>query len=166
MSKPRDPPRSESEAAIEREIRQGRKFSFADAIGRAAGPGVLKGESPVSRLRQAAVEIDTWLRSHLADGGGPLEVILGRCVAGSELMLRNLEQPLVVLADYCRNVLASESLLQELVRDVDIEWGRQMGERPHFEKVGTPPHPDDPYTIGIIRKTLCHLLEQLAATEK
>src|SRR5262245_43860500 len=150
MGNRRDPEQPESEAEIEREIRQGRKFSLGDAIARAGGPGVLKGESPVSRVRQAEAEIGAWLRNHLADGGGPLEVILHRYVATSDLMLENFEQPLVVLAAYCRRVLESSCLLEELVRDVDLEWGRLMGERPHFETEGTPPHADDPYTIEFV----------------
>ena len=163
MADRRDPGRSESDAAIEREIRQGRTFSLGDAIGRAAGPGALKGESPVSRVRQAEVEIEAWLRDHLGDGGGPLEVVLHRDVVGSELLLENLEQPLVVLAAGCRRVLESDRLLEELVRDVDLEWGRTMGERPHFEREGTPPHVDDPYTIDLVREALSRVLEHLAA---
>jgi len=166
MDKRRAPEHAESESAIEREIRQGRAFSLGDAIARAAGPGVMKGESPVSRVRQAEVEIQTWLRDHLADAGGPLEIVLGRHVVTSELMLENPEQPLVVLGDYCRRVLASDGLLEELVRDADLEWGRRMGERPYFEKAGTPAHADDPYTIALIRKTLAGVLEQLAANEQ
>ena len=164
MGNRRDEERSESKAEIEREIRQGRKFSLGDAIARAAGPGVMKGESPVSRVQQAEAEIDTWLRTHLSDGGRPLEVVLHRCIATSELMLENLEQPLVVLAAYCRRVLESDGLLEDLVRDVDFEWGRMMGERPHFEKEGTPPHADDPYTIEFVRNVLSRVLERLAAS--
>jgi len=165
MGNRRNPGHSESEAEIEREIRQGRKFSLGDAISRAAGPGVLKGGSPVSPVRQAEVEIEMWLRSQLADVGGPLEVVLHRCVVTSELMLENLGQPLVVLAAYCRRVLESDRLLEELVRDVDLEWGRMMGERPHFEKDGTPPHADDPYTIELVRNAVSRVLERLAASK-
>jgi len=166
MGDRRDEERSESNADIEREIRQGRKFSLGDAIARAAGPGVMKGESPVSRVQQGEAEIDTWLRTHLSDGGGPLEIVLHRSIATSELMLENLEQPLVVLAAYCRRVLESEGLLEEFVRDVDVEWGRRMEERPHFEKEGTPPHVDDPYTIEFVRSALSRVLERLAASKE
>jgi hypothetical protein len=151
---------------IEREIRQGRTFSLGDAIGRAAGPGVMKGESPVSRVRQAEAEIEAWLRTHLGDGGGPLEVVLRRYVTTSELMLENPEQPLVVLAASCRRVLESDCLLKELVRDVDLEWGRMMGERPHFEKEGAPPHADDPYTTEFVRDVLSRALGRLAPSKE
>jgi len=85
-----------------------------------------------------------------------------RQVKGSELLLTNFDQPLVVLASYCQRLLDSDYFLQELVRDADIEWGRVFGERPHFEKEGTPADADDPYTVDSVRKTLSSLLEQLA----
>jgi len=36
-----------------------------------------------------------------------------------------------------------------------------MLERPHLEKEGLPPHPDDPYTIESVRITLSQLIEKL-----
>jgi hypothetical protein len=161
----KDSQRREADAELEREIRMGRKFSLADAIGRAGGAGVMKGESVVPRLRQAELEIDAWLRSHLGDGGGPFEVVLHRCVTASELMLESLDQPLSAVAAYCRRLLESDCLLEELVRDVDVEWGRAMGERPHFEKAGAPSDPNDPYTVARVRSALADLLQQLAASK-
>jgi hypothetical protein len=154
---------SEEDANLEREIRKERKFTLAEAIGRLAGPGAMKGESPVARLQQADAEIESWLRGHLADSGAALRAVLRRDVAGSELLLNNVDQPLVVLAGYCQRVLESDYLLKELVRDADVEWGRAMGERPHFEEEGSPRHADDPYTIKSVREALSGLLEQLAA---
>jgi hypothetical protein len=165
MSNNQDTQRSEADAELEREILKGRKFTLAEAIGRLAGPGAMKGESPVTRLQQAEIEIESWLRSHLADTGGALQVVLHRHVKGSELLLNNFDDPLAVLAGYCQRVLDSEYLLQELVRDADIEWGRVMGERPYFEEVGSPSHPDDPYTVESVRRALCGLLKQLGAAQ-
>ena len=159
MSDHQDKQRSEAESELEREIREGRKFTLEEAIARLAGPGSMKGESPVARMQQAEIEIGSWLRSHLTDAGGPLEVVLHRHVKGSELLLNNFEQPLIVLAGYCKQVLDSDYRLGELVREIDIEWGRIMGERPYFEKEGLPRHPDDPYTVESVRAAL----EQLAA---
>lgn len=153
---------SEADAALEREIRAGRKFTLEEAIGRLAGPGAMKGESPVSRLQQADLEIASWLRSHLADAAGALEVVLHRNVKECELMLNNLDSPLIVLARYCERVLDSDYLLAELVRNADIEWGRTMGERPYFEREGSPLHPNDPYTIESVRNSLLGALKQLA----
>jgi hypothetical protein len=153
--------RSQADEELEREIRRGRKFTLEEAIGRLAGPGAMKGESPVARLQQAEIEIADWLRTHMADAGGGLEVALHRDVRESELLLSNLDQPLVVLASYCQRVLASDYLLKELVRNADIEWGRVMGERPHFEREGTPRHPDDPYTVDSVRICLTGLIRDL-----
>jgi hypothetical protein len=165
MSDNQDRQGSEADAELEREIRKERKFTLAEAIGRLAGPGAMKGESPVARMQQAEIEIEYWLRGHLADAGGALQVVLHRHVKGSELLLNNFDQPLVVLAGYCQRVLDSDYLMGELVRDADIEWGRVMGERPYFETEGSPRHPDDPYTVESARLALSGLLEQLASGE-
>jgi hypothetical protein len=94
-----------------------------------------------------------------------LEVVLLRYVKGSDLLLNEFEQTLVVLARYCQRVLDSGYLLKQLVRDADIEWGRAMGERPHFEKEGTPRDPNDPYTVESVRNALCGLVKHLAVEE-
>src|SRR6516165_9607720 len=161
MSDNKDTPRSEADAELEREIRKGRKFSLDEAIGRMAGPGAMKGVSPVTRMQQAAAEIENWLRHHQSAGDDELQVVLLRRVTGSELLLNNFEQPLVVLAAFCRQVLDSDYLLKELVRETDVEWGRVQGERPHFDREGSPPDPDDPYTFESVRKALGGLVEQL-----
>jgi hypothetical protein len=163
MSDDKDTPRSEADAELEREIRKGRKFTLDEAIGRLAGPGAMKGVSPVARMQQAEAEIENWLRQHLSAGNDELQVVLLRRVKGSELLLNNFEQPLVVLAAFCRRVLDSDYLLKELVREADVEWGRVQGERPYFEREGSPPDPDDPYTFESVRKTLAGLIEQLRA---
>ena len=161
----RDTTRPEADAELEREIRGERKFTLAEAIGRLAGPGAMKGESPVARMQQAEAEIDSWLRSHLTDSGGALPVVLHRHVKESELLLTDFDRPLGVLADCCRRVLDSDYLLKELVRAADVEWGRAMGERPFFDRQGAPSHPDDPYTVESVRDALSRLLEQLAQVE-
>ena len=55
------------------------------------------------------------------------------------------------------------TVLKELVREADIEWGRVLGERPHFEKEGSPPHPEDCYTVESVRGALSELIKQLDA---
>ena len=161
MSDHQETQRSEADAELEREIREGRKFTLEEAIARMAGPGAMKGESPITRMQQAEIEIGSWLESHLVDAGGSLEVVLHRRVKGSELLLSNFDQPLVVLASYCQRVLSSDYLLSEVVRDADVEWGRVMGERPYFEKEGSPRNPEDPYTADSVRNALSELLKQL-----
>lgn len=165
MSDDQDTQRSDADAELQREIRKGRKFTLAEAIGRMAGPGAMKGESPITRMQQATVEVETWLTRHLSDASGGLHVALLRGVKESELLLKTFDQPLVVLRSCCQRILSSDYLLEELVRAADIEWGRVMGERPYFEKAGSAPHPDDPYTIESVRNTLSGLLKQLAVGE-
>jgi hypothetical protein len=155
--------RSEADAELEREIRQGRKFTLEEAIARMVGPGAMKGESPITRKEQAEAEIDNYLRQHLIDASGTLPLVLYRRVKNSEILLENFEQPLVVLARCTQQVLDSEYLLTEVVREADAQWGRVLGERPYFEKEGSPPHPDDPYTIESVRNTLSELMEKLMA---
>ena len=51
-----EPSQSDADQAIEQEIRQGRKFSLADAIGQ-EGSDFLKGESPSPKLVQVKNEL-------------------------------------------------------------------------------------------------------------
>jgi hypothetical protein len=163
MSDNKDKQRSEADEELEREVRKGRKFTLAEAIGRMAGPGAMKGVSPVTRQQQAAVEIENWLERHMSNSEGELQVVMLRRIKGSEIMLRHYEQPLFVLATCCQRVLDSDYLLKELVREADVEWGRLNGEKPFFEKEGVPPDPNDPYTLESVRRTLARLIAQLAA---
>jgi hypothetical protein len=163
MSDNQDKQQSEADKQLEQEVRKGRKFSVAQAIGRMAGPGSMKGVSPVTRQQQAAVEIENWLRQHMPAAHGELQDVLLRRVKGSELLLQGFEQPLLVLAAYCQQILDSDYLLKEVVREADVEWGQLLDERPHFEQEGVPPHPDDPYTLESVRQALAGLVAQLAA---
>jgi hypothetical protein len=161
MSDDQDKKPSDADSDLQRQIRADRKFSLTEAIGRLAGPGAMKGASPVTRKQQAEAEIDNWLRAHLTDPGGALQPVLLRHVAGSELLLDNYDQPLVVLAAYCHSLLESDCRLKDFVRDADIEWGRIFQERPHFDKEDAAPQPDDPYTAESVRTCLSKLIEQL-----
>ena len=148
---------------LERELRQARKFTPEEALARMAGPGAMKGASPVSPVQQAESAIGSWLRNHLVDATGVLPSVLHRELNGSRLLLDNLEQPLTALERYLRHILASDDLLNELVSRADVEWGRMMDERPFFERNGQDPHPDDPYTLASVRLSLIKALEQLTA---
>src|SRR5262245_989339 len=98
MSDDDDTQRSEADAELEREIRKDRKFTLAEAIGRLAGPGAMKGESPVGLKQQAEAEIEIWLRHNLTAADGSLQVVLLRQIKGSEFPINSYDQPLVVLA--------------------------------------------------------------------
>lgn len=152
----------DEESEIEREVRQARKFNPQEALAKMAGPGAMKGASPVSPVRQAEVEIGAWLKGHVADTHGALQLLLHRNVKGSPLLLENVEQPLIALRALCQEILDSDYRLAELVREADVEWGRAVDERPHFDRKGSPPHPDDPYTIEGVRQDLIEIVRQLA----
>ena len=163
MSDEQPKPQFKPDAELEREIREGRKFTLAEAIGRLAGPGMMKGVSPATRKQQAEAEIESYLDRNVNSAAGALSVVLLRKAKESDLLLDNLDRPLAALADYIQRILDSEYLLEELVRECDVEWGRVYGERPYFQKAGSPPHADDPYTAPSMRSTLSQLKEKLAA---
>jgi hypothetical protein len=153
--------RSEADRELEREIRKDRKFSLSEAIARLAGPGAMKGASPVTLKRQAEAEVGEFLEQHLPDAAGSLRVVLLRRVVESQLLLANLDQPLVVLGAFAQRVRDSEFLCKELVREADVEWGRAFEARPILEQEGEPPNPDDPYTATSVGAALSELLRAL-----
>src|SRR4029078_496163 len=89
MSDDQDKQRSEADAELYREIRQGRKFTAKDAIARILGPGAMKGGSAVPRVQEAETGIGTWLRSNLTDSTGALQEVLHRHLKGTEVLLYN-----------------------------------------------------------------------------
>lgn len=151
----------QADRELEREIRAGREYSMAEALGRLAGPGGMKGGSPVLRQQQARAEVDNLIRQHLSDPTGILKGVLSREVGESRALLDNLDRPQTALVAYVRQVLDSAYLLSELVRTTDMAWGQVLGERPFFEVEGRPAHPEDPYTISSVRATLGSLLAAL-----
>jgi hypothetical protein len=153
-------PRSQADADLQKEILRDRKFSLSEAIGRLAGPGAMKGASPIGRKQQAEAAIDNYLQQHLSASSCLPQVLL-RQVSQSELLLRNYDQPLVVLAASLQRILDSDYLLRDTVRELDVEWGRVYGERPHFDQEGQSPDPDDPYTCESVRASLSALMKAL-----
>ena len=88
--------------------------------------------------------------------------LLLRRVRESEMLFKmGYEQPLTVLALFCERILGSEGLLRDFVTEVDAQWGRIYLERPHFQKDGRPPDPDDPYTFASVRIALSGLITKL-----
>jgi hypothetical protein len=160
-----DPERQQpsSDAEIERELRQSRKFSPQEAMARMAGPGAMKGASPISPVQEAENAIAAWLADNVADETGVLQLLLCRNVRGSEVLLDNLDEPLTALAGLCGKILASDYLLKELVRQADMEWASRMDERPMFEREGSPPEAGDPYTVESVRRVLDDVVARLSA---
>jgi hypothetical protein len=57
---------------IEREVRLSRKFTPQEAMARMAGPGAMKGASPVSREKQAELAVEAWIAGNVVDATGAL----------------------------------------------------------------------------------------------
>ncbi len=149
-------------ADIERQARSQMKFSLAKALGQLGGGDLLKGASPVTRKRQAEVEIELFLEQRLDDAEGALLIVLLRRVRESaDLLASSYQQPLAALAQITEHILGSEQRLHGFVHQVDTEWGRIYLERPHFQRAGQSPDRDDPYTFSSVRATLSGLLDQL-----
>ncbi len=161
------PPSSEQDPAdLVREIRSGRKFTVAEAIGRLGGSDLMKGASPVTRKRQVELATDLFLEEHLVDSEGALLVVLERRVRESMSPTReSYDHPLAVLTEFVEQILDSEDRLHAFVRQVDAEWGRIYLERPHFQQPGGRPHRDDPYTFTSVRSTLSALLDKLRSAQ-
>src|SRR5262249_54530952 len=75
---------ADADADLEREIRKERKFSLAEAIGRLAGPGMMKGVSPITGKQQSEAEIERYLEQHLRDAEGSLPFVLPRRIKGTD----------------------------------------------------------------------------------
>ena len=98
---------SENDADLQREIRARRKSTLAEAIGRLAGPGSMKGESPITRKQQAEAIVEAYLDCHLNDSAGALRAVLLRQVRESALLDEYLDQPLAAPAAHVQRVVES-----------------------------------------------------------
>ena len=143
---------------IEREIRAQRRADLALALAGRDGGGHLKGASPTPVLRRALLEIEHWLAANLSDNEGALTpVILRRLALADEQLEAGLGNPAATVAAWLDDVLSQPAALAELVRQADMDWGRLYDERPHFERPGEAPHPDDPYTVAGVTALLTEL---------
>ena len=70
----------------------------------------------------------------------------------------HLDAPLNSLSNFLQSLLSQKTLLQDFVRRVDMKWGELYDERPHFEKPGQPPHPEDEYTHVSVHAQLTEIL--------
>jgi hypothetical protein len=57
-------------------------------------------------------------------------------------------------------LLSVPVLVEDLVREVDMEWGRMYQERPVFEREGQEAAENDPYTVAGVRRVLEGLRER------
>ncbi|MBF0621217.1 MAG: hypothetical protein HQL54_04755 [Magnetococcales bacterium] len=148
------------EDEIQRELREKQKFSMASAIGRSAG-GAIKGASPIPRQDQAISALNQWVDQHLKDSSGAMKSILKRRIKASTAIIEShLDTPLSALTEIVQPLLESDPTLHEFVRQVDVKWGQEYQERPHFQQPGQAAHPDDEYTHESVKSALSQLLEQ------
>jgi len=157
-------PSDDEKRRIEREARLRRGADLAGALLGRDGGGHLRGASPTPILQQALMELDQWLRDHVVAPDTALRnVMLRHLAADPERLEAAVGHPASLLAAWLAPLLASPDRLTDLVREVDMEWGRLNQERPYFESPEGPPHPDDPYTEAGVRALLTGLLEQARA---
>lgn len=151
------PPSQSSNNELERELRQGRPFSLAAAIAQEAG-GFLKGDSPVPALTQAKATVCNFIRDHLGDTSGTLQLILCRWMEDDLAQLsHHLHQPVFALQALLQAITTNPEQLYELARQVNIAWGEANNERPHFQRPHQVPHPDAEYTHASVQAQLLAL---------
>jgi hypothetical protein len=139
---------------IQAEARARQGFSVASAIGREGGT-LFKGEAIVPALVQATNALCVFTDAHLPDPSGALHAVMKQTLKTSETRIgAHLDDPFVALLSVLDDLLGHEHRLFEFVRQVDFEWGQLMDERPHFQRAGQAPHPDDEHTHASVRAAL------------
>jgi len=152
---------------VEQEARRARSADLASLLASRDAGSHLRGASPTPVVARALLEVRQWLASHLRDHEGSLTPVLLRHLAGAtDLLESNLGRPQRTVARWLEQVLARPNLVADLVRETDRQWGQQYQERPHFERPGEPPDPDDPYTVTGVTAELERLQEQAAAADR
>lgn len=156
-----DDPTTEEEETLQQQLRRGQRFSIAGALGREGG-GFMRDTSPVPRTKQAAAAVHQLIADHLDDITGCARRVLGaRVVDDIAALDRHHAAPAGAVLELVDRLLSNDAALQDFVRRVDAEWGRLMVDRPHFQRPGQPPHPDDEYTHASVRQALEGLAARL-----
>jgi len=147
---------------LQTEIRLERKFSLAEAIGR-EGSGFMKGESAIPRPLRAAAELNRFITTQLREPTGALATTLYAWASNDIRVSRQLDTPLVALAQIIESLLAEPTIFLEFARQVAIAHSRLTGDRPYFQQPGQPAPPDAEHTHQSITQALTALLNQLYA---
>ncbi len=154
-------------SAIQREIREQRKFSLAEAIGREGG-SFMKGESTIPRPLRAIAEINQFITTHLRDPTSAPSATLQAWAKDDIRVSRQLDTPLVALGQIINSMLSEPTTLCEFARQVAIAHSQFTGDEiifpkeihPHRQLLNQPPL-EAAYTYTAIRSELSMLLEQL-----
>ncbi len=147
----------DDEVLAPRELR-GRPFTLADAIGKAGGAGLLRGDAAVPRPLRARAVLDGFVDQHLVDGPGALRVVLKQVVREDLRVSRSFDAPMVALEGILRELVGEDEVLFELARRVAVVCGELYGERPFFQRPGGEAHPDAEYCHDSIRGALVGLV--------
>lgn len=145
---------------IQKEIRDGRKFTLAEAIGRESG-SFMKGDSSIPRPLRAATQINQFITKHSTDPAGALPTTLCTWANNDIRVSRQLDTPLVALAQIIESTLNEPTSFCELARQVAITHSQLTGDRPYFQSFGQPPHPEAEYTHDAISAELLRLKDIL-----
>ncbi|MEM9161549.1 MAG: hypothetical protein AAGC54_00575, partial [Cyanobacteria bacterium P01_F01_bin.4] len=94
-----------------------------------------------------------------------LDSVLKTWVKTDVRMSQHLDEPLTALRKILTSIIDSEETLSEFSRQVNVQWGEIYGERPHFQALGQPPHPQTAYPHATVRETLLNLLEALTNSQ-
>ncbi|MEM8505124.1 MAG: hypothetical protein AAF716_18455 [Cyanobacteria bacterium P01_D01_bin.1] len=154
-------PEKETVREIEKEIRSGRKFSIAEAIGREGG-SFMKGESVVPRPLRAANEIKQFIAAYSSEPTGVLASELYLWVTADIRVSAQLDTPLVAFAQIVETLLDEPTFFYEFARQVAIAHSRLTGDRPYFQQPNHPPHPEADYTHDAIRQYLSEISTALS----
>jgi hypothetical protein len=151
----------EQDELIQREILRERKFSIAEAIGREGG-SFIKGHSPIPRLDQVISLLTIFIQNNLKDSSRVLMSVLQTTVKNDRTKVaESIEEPMVYLHGLIKSYVDNREMLYELAREVDFKWGQINDEKPHFQKPGEEPHPDDEYSHEIVEGMLKGLLKNI-----
>lgn len=154
---------NEEEELIERDILSGRKFSIAEAIGREGG-SLIKGYNPIPRLDQVVSFLTVFIEKNINDTSRVLMTVLQANVKNDRIKIaESIETPLQYLHNLIKSYVDNPHQLYEITREVDFKWGQINDEKPHFQKPGETPHPDDEYTHETVKKMLSKLLVKIEA---
>lgn len=146
-------------------VREFSNFSLSDALAKEAR-GMFKDASLVPVETQARLKVMHFVRQYMPDTYGCLYQVLDRRLQANESTLsKNISNPLIALKEILSAITSSEYQLVEFVREVDQLYGQQFDERPYFQSIGKPAHPNDPYTHDSVRKLLVELAGQIDANK-
>ncbi len=122
----------------------------------------MKGESTVPRPLRATAKINRFILKYLANPNtSALSTALQSWVSQDIRVSRQLDTPLIALAQITASILAEPTTFHEFARQVAIAQGKLTGDRPYFQRPDTAPHPDADCTHQSIRTELVALLQAL-----